>query len=332
MPKDSHFRNMRTVYRTWMLGLCLVVLASHAECSVQVHRGKFYGATLGLGVGSSKPAKRPYFEFFATECAFDQDEEPHRKCCGSKLHIYYHFKDRYKERSRITFKPKNFKRNKKGPRYFRPTISADHAFLEKYLALTTYPDKEKGWDRSVTWFIRPIDQKWDRPTIKKVEAPQNASSWYGHSLSVFPGDPDNGGVLVADKGRAFVQYYNNKLNKVKKADVVSPLPDIPTIIDEFATSVTQPFSFLPLVSQVGVDGSGNIFTLEKKTIGYSVSYSVKEFMSGPWYDEKFGEKMVGKWRSVFYIFIIYVFINSFLTSILSLNIDTNLGIKYNAEI
>ena len=302
MSKDSHFNYIRNFYNTWVLGLCLVALANRADCSVQVHKGKFYGATLGLGVGSSKPARRPYFEFFATECSFNQDEEPHRKCYGSKLHIFYHFKNQYTKNSRITFKPKNFKNNKKGPRYFRPTISADHASLEKYLALTTYPDKEKGWDRSVTWFIRPIDQKWDRPTIKKVEAPDNATSWYGHSLAIFPGDPDNGGVLVADKGRAFVQYYQSKLNKVQKTDVVSPLPDTPTIIEEFAASVTEPFSSVPMISQVGgKDGRGHIFTIEKRTVGYRVTYSCKEFLMGPWYDEKFGEKIVGRWRYVYFM-------------------------------
>jgi hypothetical protein len=161
---------------------------------------------------------------------------------------------------------------------------------------------EKGWDRSVTWFIRPIHQKWDRPTIKKVEAPDNATSWYGHSLSVIPGDPDNGGVLVADKGRAFMQYYDNKLNKVKKQDIVSPLPDIPMIIEEFGASVTQPFSSVPMISQVGgKDGRGLIFTIEKRTVGYRVTYNCKEFLMGPWYDEKFGEKIVGRWRYVYFI-------------------------------
>lgn len=290
--KNQSFKVVRV-----MLLVC-VVLGRVADC-LQVRKGKHYGAHLGLGVGSSKPSRRPYFEFFATECSFPQDEEPHEKCFGSKLHIFYHFKDEYTRHSRVTFKPKNFVGRRKGPRFFRPVISADHVTTEKYLTLTTYKDKRNGWDRLVTWFIRPIDEKWTRPTIKRVEAPDNASSWYGHSLSIFPGDPDIGGVLVGDRGRAFVQYYDNKLNKVPKSDILPPLPDSPQLPAEaFATCVTQPFGFSPLISQPGDGGKGNLFTIEKKSASEPGFYSVKEFLRGPWYDEKFGTRMVGRWRYV----------------------------------
>jgi hypothetical protein len=265
-----------------------------------VQTGGFYGARLGRVVGSSKPSRRPYFEFYAAECSLDEAEErPHRNCKGgSTLHIYQHFKKSYTKHSTVSFTPKSFVAGDKGPRYFRSAISADHVGVEKYLSLTTYPDSERGWDVPVTWFVRPIDEKWTRPVIKRVETPGNASSWYGHSISVIPGDPDTGGVLVADKGRAFMRYYDNKANKVDMSDIVSPLPDNGSvIIEEFATSVTQPMGYLPLISQPGTRGGrGHVFSVEKRVIGHRVSFTVRELLMGPWYDASFGQRILGRWR------------------------------------
>lgn len=265
-----------------------------------VQTGGFYGARLGRVVGSSKPSRRPYFEFYAAECSLDEAEErPHRNCKGgSTLHIYQHFKKSYTKHSTVSFTPKSFVAGDKGPRYFRSAISADHVGVEKYLSLTTYPDSERGWDVPVTWFVRPIDEKWTRPVIKRVETPGNASSWYGHSISVIPGDPDTGGVLVADKGRAFMRYYDNKANKVDMRDIVSPLPDNGSvIIEEFATSVTQPMGYLPLISQPGTRGGrGHVFSVEKRVIGNRVSFTVRELLMGPWYDASFGQRILGRWR------------------------------------
>lgn len=270
-----------------------IFLVGNALGFVQVQKGSHYGAYLGLGVGSSKPNRKPYFEFYATECSFPEGEKPHKRCYGSKLYIFSNFRDKNSKHDRLTFKPKAFTRNSKGPRFFRPEISADHAALEKYLSLTTYKDTKNGWDRPVTWFIRANDGKWANPTIKKVTAPDNATSSYGHSISIIPGDPDNGGVVVADKGKAFLLPYGKQPKK--QQDLVSPFPDSDKLKSEaFATSVTQPFGFFPLVSQPGKGGI--IYTIEKRSPYYPDYYILRELIKGPWYDEQFGKRILGRWR------------------------------------